>query len=409
MVGPWQVPVSDVAVTLSDYTSQTRRSDGDGRAHAARGARRAGVRPHGGRRSADQHRRRAISARSRRESLGELDGGVRRAGRGRGPVCDRASRRRGILSRARHHDSGRQGFAVDEDELDARTAHAQDGRAAVADRLGIRAGARRAPHADAAAADRSRRDVARADRSRRRPQPARRLGLAQVYGSLGREAPDCDDPQRLASFFAAIVELRAGGQVLAYHDRSDGGLFATVAEMAFAGRCGRRASSSAADAGSVASALFSEELGAVLQIRVERCASRASACSSATASLASRSVIGRVTNADRVIDSRRRQGRARRVAHRIAPRLVRDELPHGRAARQSASARASSSPPLLEPGDPGLHVRLTFDPQRGHRRAVHLPRARGRRSRSCASRASTVTSRWRRRSIAPASSRSTCT
>ena len=68
-----------------------------------------------------------------------------------------------------------------------------------------------------------------------------RLGgscLAQVYGSLGREAPDCDDPARLASFFAAIVELRAAGLALAYHDRSDGGLFATVAEMAFAGHCG---------------------------------------------------------------------------------------------------------------------------------------------------------------------------
>jgi phosphoribosylformylglycinamidine synthase len=96
-----------------------------------------------------------------------------------------------------------------------------------------------------------------------------RLGgscLAQVYGSLGREAPDCDDPARLASFFAAIVELRAGGLVLAYHDRSDGGLFATVAEMAFAGRCGIELDL-AADAGPVAPALFSEELGAVLQIR----------------------------------------------------------------------------------------------------------------------------------------------
>ena len=68
-----------------------------------------------------------------------------------------------------------------------------------------------------------------------------RLGgscLAQVYGRIGDEAPDCDDPQRLRSFFAAIGELRRAGLLLAYHDRSDGGLFATLAEMAFAGHCG---------------------------------------------------------------------------------------------------------------------------------------------------------------------------
>jgi phosphoribosylformylglycinamidine synthase len=68
-----------------------------------------------------------------------------------------------------------------------------------------------------------------------------RLGgscLAQVYGRIGREAPDCDDPGRMRGFFDAIVRLRGEGLLLAYHDRSDGGLFVTLAEMAFAGRCG---------------------------------------------------------------------------------------------------------------------------------------------------------------------------
>src|SRR6185503_11483952 len=90
--------------------------------------------------------------------------------------------------------------------------------------------------------------------------------LAQVYNSLGSSAPDCDDPRLLANFFAAIGELREQALALAYHDRSDGGLFATIAEMAFAGRCGV-ALDLAADSATVAAALFSEELGAVLQIR----------------------------------------------------------------------------------------------------------------------------------------------
>ncbi len=60
--------------------------------------------------------------------------------------------------------------------------------------------------------------------------------LAQVYGRIGDEPPDLDDAARLVSFFAAIRELRDEGLVLAYHDRSDGGLAVTLLEMAIAGR-----------------------------------------------------------------------------------------------------------------------------------------------------------------------------
>jgi phosphoribosylformylglycinamidine synthase len=65
-----------------------------------------------------------------------------------------------------------------------------------------------------------------------------RLGasaLAQVYGQVGQAPPDLDDPRKLAAFFRAIQSLNDEGRILAYHDRSDGGLFATLAEMAFAG------------------------------------------------------------------------------------------------------------------------------------------------------------------------------
>ena len=68
-----------------------------------------------------------------------------------------------------------------------------------------------------------------------------RLGgsvLANCYGELGDACPDVDVPQRLKAFFSVIQGLNRDGRILAYHDRSDGGLFATLCEMAFAGRTG---------------------------------------------------------------------------------------------------------------------------------------------------------------------------
>ncbi len=93
-----------------------------------------------------------------------------------------------------------------------------------------------------------------------------RLGasaLAQVYGQLGDRCPDVDDGARLKAFFGAIQRLNADGLLLAYHDRSDGGLFATLVEMAFAGRCGLDIDLPGDDA---LATLFNEELGAVAQI-----------------------------------------------------------------------------------------------------------------------------------------------
>ena len=62
--------------------------------------------------------------------------------------------------------------------------------------------------------------------------------LAQVLGQFGNEVPDLDDPQLLKNLVAAVNALRAQGRLLAYHDRSDGGLWAAVCEMAFAGHLG---------------------------------------------------------------------------------------------------------------------------------------------------------------------------
>ncbi|NNG12808.1 MAG: phosphoribosylformylglycinamidine synthase, partial [Halobacteria archaeon] len=90
--------------------------------------------------------------------------------------------------------------------------------------------------------------------------------LAQVYKQVGHHTPDLDDPQALKAFFAVIQEMNAAGLLLAYHDRSDGGLFACLCEMAFAGACGVSVQLDVLADDPVA-ALFSEELGAVIQVR----------------------------------------------------------------------------------------------------------------------------------------------
>jgi phosphoribosylformylglycinamidine synthase len=116
--------------------------------------------------------------------------------------------------------------------------------------------------------------------------------LAQVTQQLGHETPDVDSADDLKAMFAAVQRLNLDGKLLAYHDRSDGGLYATLVEMAFAGRTGVSVNLDilAMDTGNGADwgdaknwaaqvgerrndktlrALFNEELGAVLQVRLE--------------------------------------------------------------------------------------------------------------------------------------------
>ncbi|MEP7160252.1 MAG: phosphoribosylformylglycinamidine synthase, partial [Dermatophilaceae bacterium] len=92
---------------------------------------------------------------------------------------------------------------------------------------------------------------------------ADRLGgsiMAQARGAFGGMVPDLDDPARLVALVDAVSDLRAAGLLTAYHDRSDGGLWAAACEMAFAGAVGLDL-----EVSSVA-ALFAEELGAVLAV-----------------------------------------------------------------------------------------------------------------------------------------------
>ncbi len=96
-----------------------------------------------------------------------------------------------------------------------------------------------------------------------------RLGgsiLSEVYNEAGKgDAPDVDSPILLKQFFEAIQKLNQDSQILAYHDRSDGGLFVTLVEMAFAAHTGLTIQLDVLGADPIAS-LFSEELGAVIQV-----------------------------------------------------------------------------------------------------------------------------------------------
>ena len=89
--------------------------------------------------------------------------------------------------------------------------------------------------------------------------------LSQVYRQLGDKPADVRDAQQLAGFFNAMQALVAEGKLLAYHDRSDGGLLVTLAEMAFTGHCGIEADIASLGSDALA-ALFNEELGAVIQV-----------------------------------------------------------------------------------------------------------------------------------------------
>ncbi len=189
-----------------------------------------------------------------------------------------------------------------------------------------------------------------------------RLGgsiLAQVYKHIGNDCPDVDDPRVLKLFFALMQALNELGFVLAYHDRSDGGLFATLCEMAFAGRTGIEVDLSDLGGDPVAT-LFNEELGAVLQVPRERRDGILAAFKKAGL-LRHAHVIGRVVDDDCVTvtyqgedllrDSRVNLLRAwSETSYRM--QMLRD---NPRCAQEEYDR-------LLDTADPGLHARLSFDP-----------------------------------------------
>ncbi len=189
-----------------------------------------------------------------------------------------------------------------------------------------------------------------------------RLGgsaLAQVYGQTGSEAPDVDDPRVLKLFFAVIQALNELGFLLAYHDRSDGGLFATVCEMAFCGRTGVAIDLS--DLGrDVPAVLFNEELGAVLQVPRERRDGILGALKKAGL-LRYAKRIGSISSDDRISFSR--NGRILFSDSRVNLQRAWSETSYRiQALRDNPQCASQEYDLILDDLDPGLSAHPSFDP-----------------------------------------------
>ncbi|MFT4047547.1 MAG: phosphoribosylformylglycinamidine synthase [Solimonas sp.] len=188
-----------------------------------------------------------------------------------------------------------------------------------------------------------------------------RLGasaLAQVYNEVGDVAPDLDDAKLLRAAFEQIQRLNADGKLLAYHDRSDGGLFATLAEMAFAGHCGVDVALDPLGIDAVA-ALFNEELGFVVQVRQQDVVFAIAALNDAGLAAID---IGTVTASDRIAFTQ---------ANRIVLEASRTEWHRLWAETSQRMAALRDNPDcaneefaaLADADDPGLNVSLTYVPE----------------------------------------------
>jgi phosphoribosylformylglycinamidine synthase len=190
-----------------------------------------------------------------------------------------------------------------------------------------------------------------------------RLGgscLAQCFGIAGGAVPDLDDPALLRRLFACVGGLLGRGLVLACHDRSDGGLFVTLAEMAFAGRAGLAVDLPAGDAPALLAALFAEELGIVLQVRAGDAGEVERAFAAAGLGALTRRV-GEVTDGARIVV--RQGGRPALDLDRAELHATWSELTFRmQSLRDNPVCAAEAYAAATDAADPGLSPRLSFDP-----------------------------------------------
>jgi phosphoribosylformylglycinamidine synthase len=191
-----------------------------------------------------------------------------------------------------------------------------------------------------------------------------RLGgsaLAQVHEAFGAQVPDLDDAQRFRRFFELVAAALREGLVLAYHDRSDGGLIATVCEMMFAGRCGVRLElPPLAGSDRVLAMLFNEELGAVVQVQAEREAELIMRCVAAGLGELVHP-IGRPAAADALVIEC--GGQVVYERSRVALQRVWSETSFRmQALRDHPDCAQEEFDRILDADDPGLNARLGFDP-----------------------------------------------
>ena len=190
-------------------------------------------------------------------------------------------------------------------------------------------------------------------------QGQQRMGgssVAQVYNQLGDSAPDLDNPQDFKEAFNAIQDLITDGCLLAYHDRSDGGLFTTLTEMAFAGHVGLNVDITALGADAINS-LFNEELGAVVQVQHSDIDKVMSALSKANAAVYE---IAQLNTTDNIVI---------KYADTILINESRIDLQrawsetsyHVQALRDNPDCAQQEFDAILQKDDAGLHVDLSFD------------------------------------------------
>ena len=183
----------------------------------------------------------------------------------------------------------------------------------------------------------------------------RRLGgsaLAQCFGQLGDDCPDLDDPTALAAALEATVRLNRQGLLLAYHDRSDGGLLAALAEMAFAGRVGWDIDIDEED---LLACLFAEELGIVVQVADAQVAAVKARYGGAEVV-----DLGRVRSDERLRISHK--GELRLDAERSAWQRRWAQPSYWMQRRRDNPQTADEEYAAIASGDPGLSAQLTFDP-----------------------------------------------
>ncbi|MAB97977.1 MAG: phosphoribosylformylglycinamidine synthase [Pseudomonadaceae bacterium] len=185
--------------------------------------------------------------------------------------------------------------------------------------------------------------------------------LAQVYGKMGKQAPDVDDAEDLKAFFAVMQGLNRDNLLLSYHDRSDGGLLATVLEMAFAGHCGLnlQLDALAQNLDEVAGVLFNEELGAVIQVHQDVTAEVLSQFSAAGLADCV-SVIGQPVNNGEVLISYHGE-KVFTGERRMLQREWSSTSYQIQRLRDNAECADQEFDALLEEDNPGLSAKLGFD------------------------------------------------
>ncbi len=180
--------------------------------------------------------------------------------------------------------------------------------------------------------------------------------LAQVYKQVGNVAPDVDSAASLKSFFELIQSLNSDGSLLAYHDRSDGGALVSLCEMSFASHIGLDVSLDELP-GDALAALFNEELGAVVQVRssdAEVVLQQARDAGLAAYTIAKPNQSGMINVA--------REGQTLYADSGVNLQRIWSEMTYQlQKLRDNPDCAQSEFDRLLDATDPGLHVNLTYD------------------------------------------------